>query len=309
MNENKNENINNSNEESPSRTDKNEFSVLDNLLEKNRIANKERLIEESSLNLELNRELENKREAYAKNLAKEKRELMKARAGLTPEKTEEKVVVNYTLGQKISNFFYHNKIAIIVITLLTALTIFLVIDYTSRENPDVSVMIIVTDEELSLKTEAIEGVFEKYCPDFNGDGKSSVRVSYLPAIIDPNDAAAAYDTSSQIKLMAEFQMGDSIVVISDDYTTDKMELHKMMSNMTEVYPNDSSAFEYGYMLTDTKLAELIEYQGDFSRFTIGFRIPTTDLGAYGVDFLENNANALLMFDNFLNDNVVGVLDD
>lgn len=266
-------------------------------------------LEEESRQAEMLAEQERaEREAYSKKLAQDKIELMKLKAGIIDElePTEKEPEKVYSIWEKIGNFFYHNKVYIIMITIVAALAIFLIVDVITNVKPDATVMIIVTDDEFVARTEDIRRLLEPYCKDYNDDGKISMRVAYLPAIADTSNTADAYYTqATQINLMAEFQGVDSIMVITDQYTSDTMKISdEVLADMREVYPDDEYAQKIGYQLKGTDFAEQIKYTSMADDLYMCFRSPKSGIGVNEEKFQTNYENALEIWDNYLNGNVV-----
>ncbi len=291
------------------KSDGNDKSVLDRLreqqaLEEKALAEKEReaLAEKARIERE-------ERASYEKKLAQEKVELMKAKAGFSDgivfEKEAEK---EYTFAEKVGNFFYHNKVYIAIILAIAVLAAFLAYDILTKETADVTVLVIANDEELGYRTDDISEIFAKYTPDFDGDGKSQVFVHYLPAVPNTDDGNldTAYEQANQTKLLGEFQMGDAVVVISDSVSTEAMGIEDLFSNMSEIYPDDENALTYGYKLNATSLDEETYYENMPDDLYITFRTPQKTMSGSIEDFERNYANALEMFDNYLNKNEVGI---
>lgn len=284
--------------------DENKGSIFDVLARKQ--AEK---LEEESRQAEMLAEKERaEREAYAKKLAQDKVELMKLKAGIIEDlgPTEKEPERVYTIWEKLGNFFYHNKLYIIIITVVAALATFLIYDLVTNVQPDAAVLIIVTDDEFISRTEDIRRLLEPYCKDYNDDGKISMRVAYLPAIADTSNTADAYYTqATQINLMAEFQNVDSIMVITDQYTSDEMKISDgVLGDMREIYPDDEYAQKIGYQLKGTDFAEQIDYSSMADDLYMSFRYPTSGIGVNEEKFRTNYENALEIWDNYLKGNVV-----
>lgn len=290
--------------------DEKKHSVVDNVRKAAERERRQQIEEESRKAEQLAERERAERDAYAKKLAEERIELMKLKAGVISEEElpkEEKTEKAYTTGEKIGNFFYHNKAYIIIITIIAAIAIFLIYDIATKIDPDVAVMIVVTDDEFSYRTDRIKSVLEQYCEDFNGDGHISVRVSYLPAIPDETKSQAElyYSSSDQTKLISEFQGGDSIVIIADEKTCEALKITDgILADMRTIYPDDENAEELGYMLSGTNFAEDIKYTNMADDLFIGFRVPRTTLSVNQEKFKRNYENALRLWDNYLNGNIV-----
>ncbi len=245
------------------------------------------------------------REAYAEKLRQDRLELLKLKQGVISEEEiphEEKAKKHYTVWERIGNFFYHNKWYVIFGTLFAALVIFLAYDYFSTVYPDAAVMIIAADDEFNYITEDMENVFERYCPDFNGDGEVYVRVSYLPA---DSDEVSYYDQAGRTKLVAEFQAGESIMVIGNRQVCEAMGITEgVLADMREIYPDDENAIDTGYMLNGTDFAEDIGYEGLSDELFIAFRTPRSGFGVSEKEFTQNYENALEIWDNYLKGNEI-----
>ncbi len=254
------------------------------------------------------------RDEYAEKLRREKLELLKLKQGVISEEdipTPVKVEKHYTVWERIGNFFYHNKVYLIVGGALFAIIAFLVYDMATTVRPDVSVMFIAEDGNISFLTSKMEEVLEQYCEDFNGDGKIDVRVSYIPAGRElPEDSAmSAYALqelqADQTKLVAEFQSSDTIIVIADEKACEQVGIiDGVFADLSGVFPNDGNAEGYCYMLDGTALAEDIDYPDLSKELFAAFREPREGLGIDAEKFEENFDNAVKLWENYINGNIV-----
>ncbi|MGN0675820.1 MAG: hypothetical protein ACI4KG_08700, partial [Oscillospiraceae bacterium] len=235
---------------------------------------------------------------------------LKLKQGIISEEDipkEEKIEKQYTVGEKIGNFFYHNKMYIIIISITALILGFLVFDLITNVKPDVSVMFIATDYNIDFMTDNMEDVLEQYCEDYNGDGKVYVRVSYLPAIVDttgdPSDLY--YQQAGQTKLFAEFQAADSIIIIADYDSCEEIGItESVLADLSETYPDDENVSSLGYMLKGTSFAEDIGYDGLADNLFIGFRKPASGFGVSEEKFQNNFDNAVELWTNYINGNVI-----
>lgn len=288
-------------------------SVLENMRRINEKQRQEELEAEAEREKERAEKERLERERYEKKLEHDRIELMKLKQGIISDEDiprEAEPVKEYTVWEKIGNFFYHNKMPLIVGAVIVLLAVFLIRDIVTNKSPDVAIMIMANDSEFGFRTEDIEKLFEPYCEDFNGDGEVYVRVSYLPAVYDDSDPNAYLNQSAQTKLMAEFQSGDSIIVIADAETCHTVGIDNVSENgnpvdpilvdMRTIYPDDENSTELGYMLSGTSFAEDIKYTAMSDSLFIGFRVPREALGVNMEKFTANYNNALKLWDNYLN---------
>ena len=261
----------------------------------------EKLRQESEIAAQRAAKEREERENYAARLRQERLELLKLKQGVISEDDipkEEKVEKHYTTAEKIGNFFYHNKLYIIFISLLAALAIFLIYDIVNTTDPDVSVMIIAVDNEFEYIAKNMEKVLERYCKDYNGDKKVFVRVTYLPV---NNEDISYYNQANSTKLVAEFQGVDSIMVIGDYEVCEIMDITEdVFADLSEKFPGDENVSELGYMLNGTSFAEDIGYEELADDLFMAFRAPKTGFGINEEKFRQNYENAVDMWYNYVN---------
>lgn len=312
MSEEKNNDI--KNDESGEKTEvSGKVSVLENMRRINEKQRQEELEAEAEREKERAEKERRERERYEKKLERDRIELMKLKQGIISDEDiphEAEPVKEYTVWEKIGNFFYHNKMPLIVGAVLVLLAVFLIRDVVTNKRPDVAIMIMASDSELDFRTGDIEKLLEPYCEDFNGDGEVYVRVSYLPAVYSDDNLDAYFNQSAQTKLMAEFQSGDSIIVIADAETSHAVGIDNVSENgnpvdpilvdMRTIYPDNKNCTELGYMLSGTSFAEDIKYTAMSDSLFIGFRLPREALGVNMEKFTANYNNALKLWDNYLN---------
>lgn len=311
MSEEKNNDI--KNDESGEKTEvSGKVSVLENMRRINEKQHREELEAEAEREKERAEKERLERERYEKKLERDRIELMKLKQGIISDEDiphEAEPIKEYTAWEKIGNFFYHNKMPLIVGAVIVLLAVFLIRDVVTNKKPDVAIMIMASDSELDFRTGDIEKLLEPYCEDFNGDGEVYVRVSYLPAVYSDDNLDAYFNQSAQTKLMAEFQSGDSIIVIADADTCHTVGIDTVSENgnpvdpilvdMRTIYPDDENCIELGYMLSGTSFAEDIKYTAMSDSLFIGFRLPREALGVNMEKFTANYNNALKLWDNYL----------
>lgn len=289
-------------------------SFMDVYREVNAKEHAEELKREAELEAQRAERERRQRESYEAKLRQERLELLKLKQGVIAEEDvvyEKEPEKHYTVWQRIGNFFYHNKVYIIFGTLLAALAAFLIYDYVSTVRPDAVVMIIASDGEFNFITEDISEFLGQYCNDNNGDGKVSVRVSYLPAAPSEDSVSMYYQQADQTKLMAEFQGTEAIMVMGDYEACEVLGITEgVLADLSEYFPNDENVTELGYMLSGTDFAKDIGYEGLADNIFLGFRQPKK--GSFGTsekDFRKNFDNAIELWRNYLNGNIINPAED
>lgn len=300
--------------ENENRSPKKGKSFMDVYREVNAKEHAEEMKREAELEAQRAERERRQRESYEAKLRQERLELLKLKQGVIAEEDvvyEKEPEKHYTVWQKIGNFFYHNKVYLIFGTLLAALAAFLIYDYVSTVRPDAVVMIIASDGEFNFITEDISEFLGQYCADNNGDGKVSVRVSYLPAAPSEDSVSMYYQQADQTKLMAEFQGTEAIMVMGDYEACEVLGITEgVFADMSEYFPDDENVTELGYMLSGTDFAKDIGYEDMADNIFLGFRQPKK--GGFGTsekDFRENFDNAVELWQNYLSGNVINPAED
>ncbi|MDE5992535.1 MAG: hypothetical protein K2G87_05740 [Oscillospiraceae bacterium] len=248
------------------------------------------------------------RDRYAEKLRQEKLELLKLKQGVISEEdipTEVKTERHYTVWERVSNFFYHNKAYIIIGTAIFLILAFLVYDLVTRVKPDVTVMIIARDDSFQFYTEKIELLLERYCEDYNGDGKVDVRVFYAPAVMGESQNDLYMRQSDQTKLVAEFQSGDTVIIIADMEACEEIgATDGVFSDLSKDFPGDENVTELGYMLSGTNFAEDMEYSALSDELFAAFREPHGGIGINEEKFRENYSHAVELWNNYITGNEI-----
>ncbi len=201
---------------------------------------------------------EEQRKVYEQKLREERIELMRLKQGVIEEsetiREEKEEKKKYTIGQKISNFFYHNKWWMGIGAFFAFVVGFLVYQTVTTVHPDVVVLLISDNVVFDARcSDRISEVLEQYTEDGNGDGKITVDVYYIPA--SEQSAAQNGYSGDTTKLFAEFQVGDSLLVISDADADKFIEPDKTLYDLTEDCGQYEQTEGFRFYLSDTKFAE------------------------------------------------------
>ena len=286
-------------------------SFLQTYREVNEKARAEELKRESEAEAERAERERQARAAYNEKLRQEKLELMKLKQGIISEADipkEEVLQKEYSIWEKISNFFYHNKIYIIAATAIAAIVIFLTYDLVTTVKPDVAVLFVADDSQVQFLTEDMEDVLAKYAQDYNGDGKIKIRVSYTPASPDLDEMSSMYyHGGDQVKLSAEFMGSDTIMVIGDVASFGVIGITPgdgVFADLNEYFPDDENVSGLGYKLSGTSFKSDIGYDGLSDQLYVDFRYPFT-AGLGGSERIEKNFGyAIDLWTNYVNGNMI-----
>ncbi len=227
------------------------------------IDRKEKLEKEKKQREEMQKQLEEEekqREEYAEKLQQDKINLLKAKQNNEDnslnEKTEKK---NYTIKQKISNFFYHNKWWLGIGCFFSFVLCYVIYDVATAVKPDMTIMLLANDEKLYQRTVQIQNYFGQYVGDRNEDGEVRINILYMP-ISDYlyNNQAEVY-MASNTQLNAMLQTDESLIVIADEESSAILWNDELLLGLEKYYPDNEKVKETGFYISDTDFASKIEY--------------------------------------------------
>lgn len=285
-----------------------EKSFMDTVRE---IDQKEREEQEAKeLELEKEREERDKarKKAYEEKLRREKIELIKLKEGeitksdIIPEKEPEK---HYSVWQKIGNFFYHEKIYIIIVAFTILFIAFIVYSIVTTDHPDMTILYLDNDYGMQYLCEDAGKIFSPYVDDVNGDGEKIVSMYFVPEELSDDSASSMQlNQSYRTQIVAEFQSGDVIMVIGTERVYEEMGLleDNLLEDMTKRYPDDENATTFGYKLSGTTFKEQLGYEGLHDDLYISFRTPQKLIGTSYKDMEENYNRTLEFFDRYIKEN-------
>ena len=252
--------------------------------EKQRLA--QQRLEEQQAELERKKCEEQRRRE--RQIAQDKLDLMKMKAGVADESEEIKEVHEekrvLTGKEKISNFWYHEKMWICFAIFIVAVVGFMVFDTVTREKADITI-IMICDNALSGDTtlELLEERIERYTPDLNGDGE--IHVQIMDCALNEYSTDSYYTTNSQ-KFYANLQQGSIIMVLTDS-NTDPDHQALMVDGLEEVLPDNPYIDEYGLSLNMQFLADEIQCENMPNDIHLCLRRPVSTLDDSLEDMQEN----------------------
>lgn len=199
---------------------------------------------------------------------------------------------------KFKNNCYHNRWFILIGGLLAAVVVVCLVQIFSKEKNDLYVLAVsyITDSELGSHKEQIEKALEKYCPDFDGNGKVKVEVSF------------ADKTADSVKAAAEFENAEAQMVITD-YNFTEWLLHDkdakdVFLDQSDKCTEDMLYKDCGILMNKTELAKDADWS-DCPDYIFVFVRAELNNGSGNVKKnAENRERAEIVLQNILDNNVV-----
>ncbi len=275
------------------------------------IDEKARALEEQA-EREAAEEEQRQRAEYEKQLQGEKVELMKLKAGVMSEedttiKKEEAVQKEYTFSEKVENFFYHYKWQFLLCCFTVVVLAYIILQTVLTVKPDIKVMCITGGFEMESRVTEMEHFFERYCPDFNGDGKVKVDVYYMATEYVEGDyySMQNYQVGST-KIIAEFQGDDIIMAVTGPVVCDLLHVYRdpVFTDMRELYPDDENAVLPGYKVSAFDFGGQIGLPEMPGNVMLSLRNVIHEKGYDQEKMQQNYDNALILLENIKNDNVL-----
>ncbi len=203
---------------------------------------------------------EQERIAYEKRLREERLELIRLKQGVITESDtiheEIPVEKHYTIWQRLSNFFYHNKWWMGFACFFVAVGVYLTYQFITTERADAVLMLLVDDATFDAWcSEEISTLLSEYVEDANGDGKNIVDVYYIPTSESATENSAY--TGNRTKLFAEFQLGDSLLVISNAEADETIEAEDTLYDLEEEFGAYVEVEGCRFYLSGTTFAEVV----------------------------------------------------
>lgn len=258
--------------------DEEDFEYEKKLAEEERL--KKQQAEEKAAAEEAARE-KRKREAEKernRQIEEERRELLKMKSGLTSEEDSEFTKKDEAYEKPhgkaaVANFWYHYKFIVIFSFITLVVLGYLIYSESTRKRDDISVMVI-TDNDLTLRTEEIEEFFEKYTDDIDGNGY--VHVGVIVINISRQMDTVTKSTYSQ-KFLAEIQTGEGMIVITDSHTSDEF-MSVMKTDLDKDFPDNKYIDEQGFSFNSKVMAEEFNYELMPNDVHMSIRIPQDTMG-------------------------------
>lgn len=242
------------------------------------------------------------RKEYEKRLLEEKKELLKLKNGdidqseIIHEEHEEKIKLTGMAWVK--NFWWHNKIIIILAVFFIAVFGYITYDTVSRKKPDMQVILTCNNGILNRKDELAD-LFEQYCGDINGDGEVYVQIIEAPIATSADDYTTS--TKYQAVIQSNLQTDDVIFFVNDAaILEDESGVADAFVDMTEYYPDTSVVDEQGLKLEGSYVQKKLKWESGFADgMYITMRAPTKTLKDSKAEMQENFDEAKEVMDKLV----------
>lgn len=121
-----------------------------------------------------------------------------------------------TFREKLSNFWYHNKWPVILITAAVVVLVVMFYQIFSKDNPDYSVVLVTKTMVSDDAADKLAAELKPYGRDVDGDGKVEIQAETLCV-----DDTTQLGMISKQKLLAHFSAGDAMFFVFDKQSYDE----------------------------------------------------------------------------------------
>jgi len=207
------------------------------------------------------------REKYGIKNAEEKKEILKARQGILEDSTLFADIgkrTDYTFGEKVKNFFYHNMWWLGITTFVVLIAAFLTYDTLTTIHSDVRIMLLADDSDLQSNTKKLHEYFNKHVVDYNNDDRQYTDIVAIPIShnMEENYQSAVGYENSLTNLSTQFQLCECMVILADSAVDELIEPETNLENLEEYFPDCPYVEGRKLMLKDTNFAELVGINND-----------------------------------------------
>ena len=175
------------------------------------------------------------------NSEQDRRELLKLKQGLIeeseaiPEEVREKPAELHGMA-RVKNEIYHLGWAIPIIIGAIALAAFIIVQLASRPKEDICILIIAATESSELfrfsdNNDIIKPALEKYCPDYDGNGKIYAETVFID--LSDSSGNGQYNDTQHGIFNSQVKYGSAALILADP------ELLELVNGW---YENSISAF-------------------------------------------------------------------
>lgn len=239
--------------------------------------------------------------AREKRIHDEKIELMKLKTGVIDNsetiKEEHEVIEEAHGWAKITNIWYRDKYLVLFAVFLIVITGYIVYTEVTRERPDMTVL-MVADNDLQFRQSQLEKFFEKYTDDFDGNGYVHVQVVMIP--ISKNYKDLQMQNTYQSKLVAQLQLGENIMVITDSNTEAKV-MSVMENSLPGKFPDNKYVDDKGLSLNMKLVADQLDYPDMPYDIYLSMRHPVKTTGDSLETMQKNYDKSLKVFTKMAED--------
>lgn len=263
--------------------------------------NRQKELEEQERSKELETE---KRKEYEKQLQRERLELLKLKNGDISEsdmiKEEHEEAIKLHGFAWLKNFWWHNKIVILLAAFFIIVFGYITYDTLSRTQPDMRV-IMTCNNGLINRTEELADMFEEYCEDINGDGEVYVQIIEAPIAKYATDYTST--TKYQSVIQANMQTAEVIFFVSDtDILNDESGVSEAFADLTKLYPDSELVTKTGLSLKGGYVQNKLKWENGFpDDMFIVMREPVATMKDTKAEMEENFETAKKIMDHLVED--------
>lgn len=215
------------------------------------------------------------------------------------------------LRARFSSFIYRNKAYVVLGAIFAAIAAFLIVQLITQEKEDLNVLVVAYDRNSSMinYTQQLEKALEMYCPDFDGNGKVHVAITFIDRTT--RDMSSQYDDAQSQKLNLEIESGTAKLVIADEEFMERVNpnnadnyevMRHYFLEQTDKLPKEELFYDCGIRVSSTQLPSDVDWKNCPNN--VYFMIFNENVGKKSEKSDEYRKRAEILLQNILENNIV-----
>lgn len=202
------------------------------------------------------------------NSEQDRRELLKLKQGLIeeseaiPKEVREKPAELHGIA-RVKNEIYHLGWAIPVIIGAVALAVFIIVQLAIRPKEDICVLIVAAAENSELfnfsnSSDVIKSALEKYCPDFDGNGKVYAETVFID--LSGSSENGQYNDTQRGIFNSQTKYGSAALILADPELLELVngwyeDRINAFEDLSDELPEDRLYSNCGVLISGTEFAK------------------------------------------------------
>ncbi|MEE1280182.1 MAG: hypothetical protein UHH95_05055 [Oscillospiraceae bacterium] len=198
---------------------------------------------------------------------------------------------------KIKNFWYHNKLFVIIGCFIVVVVSFMTYQSFTKERYDTTLLLCSYSFYDEGTTEQLSQEFGKYMTDTDGNREVNVGV-FQANFTAPGEVEdqTGYEQALQSRIMAEIYVGENCIFIMQKEIMDSLAEKEVFADLRELIGAEGQEPVYGVSIANSSLFKDKVFDNDRGDYYVGIRVykEGTDKAAYDA---QVNAVKELLKDN------------
>ncbi len=228
--------------------------------------------------------------------------IKKIKQGLIPDEENEaykkekaqREATPVSAKDKIKNFWYHNKVFVIIGCFIVAVVSFMTYQSFTKERYDTTVLLCSYSFYDEGTTQQLSQDFGKYMTDIDSNGEVNVGV-FQANFTAPGEVAdqTGYEQALQQRIMSEIFVGENCIFIMQKEIMDTLVEKGVFADLRELIGAEGQEPVYGVSIANSSLLKDKVFDKDRDNCYVGIRVYKEDTDKANYDAQVNAVKELL----------------